>query len=72
MREWNEPGRVEWPGLRIPEGVGNYVKGHKAPGRLLQVRDWGFYSEIKMETLCCLMRGVEAKSKFMFIIHIFP
>lgn len=62
---------MEWAGPRIPEGVGIDVKGHKASGRLLQVREWGFYSEMKLESFCCLMREVEAKSKFMIIMKHF-
>lgn len=38
----------------------------------MQVREWGFDSQVKLETLCCLMKEVGAKSKFMTIILIFP
>lgn len=31
LREWHEPGRVDWPGPKIPEGVEDDAKGHRAP-----------------------------------------
>lgn len=31
LREWHEPGRMDWPGSKIPEGVEDDAKGRKAP-----------------------------------------